>query len=45
MVSTITLDGTSTKVQLDLGTDLKLDQLQSFSAFRTWLSSLTKSLE
>jgi ADP-sugar diphosphatase len=42
---TITLDGTSTQVRVDLSTELSLDQLQKFPAFRTWLSSLTKSLQ
>lgn len=42
---TIILDGTSVPVPVDYSTELNPDQLKSFPAFRTWLSSLTKSLQ
>ena len=43
-MSTITLEGTSTKFSVQLPDELSAEQLQKFPALQTWLSSLTKSL-
>ena len=44
-MSTITMDGTSTEVPIQLPDGLSLAQFQSFPAFQTWFSGLTMSLQ